>query len=198
MIKKILTITSVTVILGLLIMGPQLGKVSKKAAATTSNGTSSQTASVSTSGSNIKVPTTGSVSTYDVPSIKLPDGSELKLPSYTPTSSTSSSSSSNGTTTTGPDASVCASAQAAISQIQNAYAAQNQPLQAEINNYQSIITNDGKNYAARGSGPTPDEQVYDQKVLVALQNDQNKLSYNLQQMNGQLVPYQQQVITNCH
>lgn len=197
MIKKILTITSVTVMLGLLVMGPQLGKVSKKAAATTSNGTSSQTASVSASGSNIKVPTTGSVSTYDIPSIKLPDGSELKLPSYTPTASTSSSSSSSGTTIIGPDASVCASAQAAMNQIENAYDTQDQPLRTNITNYQNFITNNSKTYAARGSGPTPDEQAADQRTLTALQNAQNQLSSNLQQMNQQLVPYQQQVINNC-
>lgn len=184
LVKKILFSVFGASMLFFLIMGPQLGKVSKKAAASTSDDTTAQTAYTSGSGGNIKVPTTGSTSTYNSPSIKLPDGSELKLPSYTPTASTSGSSTSNGTTTTGPDASVCASAQAAVGQIQSAYAAQNQPLQDQSNNYKyQLMNNNGQDMSS---------------VMLAYQAVNDQITANMQKMNQQLAPYQQQVIANCN
>lgn len=195
----LLTITTSMVIL--LFLGPIMLKTSSKISLASSDKTTNPISSVAaTTGirSMNNATTDSTPSVFSTSPITLPDGSTLKVSPLTTTPSTSGSNSSSGTTASGPDPAVCTSAQAAISQIQNAYAAQNQPLQVEINNYRDIITNNGKNYAARGSGPTPDEQAYDQKVLVALQNDQNHLSYNLQQMNSQLVSYQQQVIANCH
>lgn len=195
MIKKTLAIAGIAVMLVLLVMGPKMGKVSQKTVAATPDTTTTHPVNTDTPDTSSSLDT-DSTSVYDSTPITLPDGSVLSLPSSTLTAPTSSSTKQSSTTGNKPDPAVCTSAQAAIAQIQDTYAAQDQPLQAEIKSLQDAIMAQSQwNPGNYGSGYTPPDLS---GMQAKLQADNNKLSSNVQQMNSQLAPYQQQVAANCH
>jgi hypothetical protein len=87
---------------------------------------------------------------------------------------------------------MCTSAKAAISQIQASYAAQDQQLQQEIKNLEAYITANTY-YAGPGAASPPDTST----EQAQLQADNNQLIANVNQINSQSAPYQQQLTENA-
>lgn len=187
--RKILTIAAGLSIITVLVMGSQIGGDTKKASA---NQNTDKT--VSTASATATDGTTAPTSTVQ---------------SSEPTSTTKTNSNVKSTVTSAPNdtpaptvsktpAEICAAAESSIQQIQDSYVVPNQQLQDLITTNKNILMSISSGTATRGGVVTPDEQAQVNQANSLYQLDKDLLTANMQKMNHQLVPYQQQVIDNCN
>jgi hypothetical protein len=192
-IRKTLAAVGIAAMFILLFLGPTMLRASERSIEPTTATTTTSAASKTAVGASNGAAAGFDPSTFNVKPITNPDGS-ITFPTYTiPQSTTPSSNGSNSA----DSSDVCATARAAMDAVDASYAGQNASLQAEITNYQNFLMNNTKTYAARGTGPTPDEQAANLRVNSAMQADNNQLMTNVRDANAKKAPYQQQWTANA-
>jgi|SRR6185312_6024536 len=197
-LQRILIIGGITTMLILLGLGPSMLKNDQKITIATASDKKPLLDPSMKATDTVGVVNGGSAgfdpSTFNIKPIKLPDGS-ITFPDYTlPPTPTAPAA---ATTIDGPDPTKCADAKAAMDAIDASHADEDTQLQASVTNYQNVLINNSKNYAARGYGPTADEQAADQRVQIAMQTANNTLMNNVREMNTKKAPYQLIVTQNC-
>lgn len=198
-IRKLLLIGGVVIMFVLVAMGPAMLRASQKSIIPIVAKETAQSVPLSSTTTNATNGTTAGFdpSTFNVTPITNPDGS-ISFPTYTiPTTSTTPTTPTGSVPVTRGDPDKCSAAQTAMSTVDASYADIDAQLHQEVTNYQNFLINNSKNYAARGYGPTTDEQMADQRANIAMQNDNNTLMNNVRDINNRKAPYQLIVTQNC-
>jgi hypothetical protein len=186
--RKILTIAAGLSIITVLVMGSQIGGDTKKASANQNPDKTVSTASTAATDG-----TTAPTNT-----VQSSEPTSTKTNSSVKSTATGAPDDTSTPTVSKTPAEICAAAESSIQQIQDSYVVPNQQLQDDITTNKNILMNISSGTATRGGVVTPDEQAQVNQANSLYQLDKDLLTANMQKMNKQLIPYQQQVTDNCN